>query len=267
MSELALCALCPRLCRPACPVVTGSHRTAAVPSMLAAALFEWERGNVSPEVAAEAATLCTDCGACEDWCHLHRPLPQLLREARTQLLPDPLVEPLRPVEGQGEIVVVEADGRPMAEALSKRLGKPVRRWFTADRLGVAAVEHADWPLKAAAIRATLADAGVVVIADGGVARALEAAQVPFKWLHELLPDLAQGHGSCAMGGGGLPLACCGAGGPLHQHHPEEARQVGKAWLERASTHKVLDARCRNHLLACGGIDVADPLDALLEELG
>jgi len=258
------CALCPRLCRPACPVATGSQREAAVPANIARVLVDWDRGGASPELAAQAVTLCTDCGACKDWCHLDIPLPEVLRECRAELLPEPLVEPLRPSEGEGRCLVVEADGRPVAEALSRRLGEPVRRWFTADQLGVAAVDHPSWPHRARELRAAVGTAEIVVTVDGGVARALEAAEVPFQWLHEVLPELAQGHGSCQTGGE-RPLACCGAGGPLRHHHPEDARRVGKAWLARADGQAVLDARCRNHLLACGGLEAADPLDRLLAE--
>lgn len=267
MSELSTCALCPRLCRPTCPVAVGSHREAAVPAMIAAALVRWERGQLSPEVAAQAATLCVDCGGCEAWCHLERPLPRLLREARAQLLPEPLVEPLRPVQGEGRVAAVEADGRPLASALSTWLGEPVRRWFTADQLGVAAVEHAVWPARADALRERARQVDQVVVCDGGVASALQSAGVAFTWLHELVPDVADGCGSCRTGGEDLPLRCCGAANPLHLHHPEDARRVGKAWLARAETQQVLDARCRAHLLACGGLEVSDALDRLLERVG
>lgn len=263
-TEAHTCSLCPRLCRPACPVAVGSLREAAVPAAIARVVVDWDRGRTSPELAAQAVTLCVDCGACEAWCHLGMPLPEILREARAELLPEPLVEPLRAVEGEGRWLAIECDGRPLAEALSRRLGEPVRRWFTADALGAAAVEHAAWSRRAAEIRRAVAGAEFVVTVDGGVGRALAAAEVPFKWLHEAVPALAGGLAGCRMTGD-RPLACCGGADPLRHHHPDDARRLGRAWLARATTQRVLDGRCRNHLLACGGLEVTDPLDRLLSE--
>jgi ferredoxin len=256
------CALCPRLCRPSCPVASGSTREASVPAVIAARLLDWQRDRLDPATAAEAATLCTDCGACQSHCHLDRPLPGLLRQARAELLPAAPFEPLRPIEGEGRIVAVEADERPFASALSRRLGEPVRRWPTADRLGVEAVEHREWERHGEAIRAALGGAEAVVC-DGGVARALEAAGARFRWLHDVVPGLPTGTSSCKSSGGPRPAACCGAGGPLRRHHPEDARRVGELWLRRGEPAPLNDARCRSHLRDCGG-DVRDLLDALLE---
>jgi len=263
-SEANTCALCPRLCRPACPVAVGSRREAAVPAAIARVLVDWDRGRTSPELAAQAVTLCVDCGACESFCHLGSPLPEILREARAELLPEPLFEPLRPIEGTGRWLAIEADGRPLADALSRRLNEPVRRWFTADGLGSAGVEHPAWARRADEIRRAVGDIEHVVIVDGGVGRALAAAEIPFQWLHDAIPALAEGLAGCRMPGD-RPLACCGGADPLHHHHPEDARRLGRAWLARASTQRVLDGRCRNHLLACGGLEVTDPLDRLLSE--
>lgn len=255
------CALCPRLCRTSCPVATGSAREAAVPTLIASAMLAYERGKMSREEAAEAVSLCTDCGACQRRCHIDRPLPQALRDARRRLLNAPPIEPLRTLEGEGDWVAIEADERPLAQALAKQLGQPVRRWRTGDRLGVGAVEHAVWERQAARLRSHVGD-GRVVVADGGVAHALSASGIGFSWLHEVVRGLPLGDGSCRTDGD-RPLACCGAAGPLPLHHPEEAERVGRMWLARADEWRVSDARCRDHLRRCGG-EVQDPLDALLE---
>lgn len=256
-----LCALCPRLCRPSCPVASGSGREAAVPALIGAAMLEWTRGRLSPEIAAQAATLCTDCGACQAHCHLDRPLPELLRVARAELLPCPPMAPLEPIEGVGRLVAVVSDDRDLAGALAERLGEPVRSWRTPDRLGVAAVEHPQWVQRAEALRAAVGSAELVVI-DGGVAHALQASDLRFRWLQEVVPELAVGASSCRAPGDPRPLACCGAAGPLAAHHPNDAVRVGKAWLRRGGSGDLADARCRAHLAACGG-EVADPLDRLL----
>lgn len=255
------CALCPRLCRPSCPVASGSAREAAVPAVIAGVLLDFGRGRADAALAIEAATLCTDCGACQAHCHLDRPLPEALRAMRARIVPPPAYEALRPIEGKGRIIAIEADDRPLARALARRLGEPVRRWPTADRLGVAAIEHADFDRRLAEVRASVADAEIV-IADGGIAEVLRRASVAFRWLHELLPDLASGCGSCRAPGD-RPAACCGAAGPLARHHPDDADRVGRHWLARTAVRTVIDARCRSHLRRLDP-GVRDPLDRLLE---
>lgn len=256
-----LCALCPRLCRPSCPVASGSTREAAVPALIGAALLDWTRDRLDPALAAKAATLCTDCGACQAHCHLDRPLPELLRTARSELLPCPPMARLESIEGVGRLVAVEADDRPLAAALAKRLGEPVRRWRTRDRLGVAAVEHPEWAARADALRTAIGGAEVIV-ADGGVAHALAASKIGFRWLQEVVPEVGGGTSSCRAPGDPRPLACCGAGGPLAAHHPDDAVRVGQAWLRRGDGSALADARCREHLRGCGGA-VDDALDRLL----
>lgn len=259
------CALCPRLCRPSCPVATGTAREAAVPAVIAGALREWQAGRLPDAVAAEAATLCTDCGACRGHCHLDRPLPEILRAARDALA-DVLgrgePEPLAAIEGDGEWIAVEADDRPLAAAVAQAVGRPVARWRTGDRLGSPVLENMRGrDAFLAAIRAAAGGRGIVLV-DGGVADVLRAAGVPFTWLQDLVPGLTAGDGSCAAGGA-RPLACCGAAGPLARHHPDDALRVAAAWLDRSDSWEVADARCRCHLRAAGGADVVDPLDQLL----
>lgn len=257
------CALCPRLCRPACPVASGSQREAAVPAVIAGVMFDWIRDRADLTMVATSATLCTDCGACQAHCHLDRPLPEALRHARAEILPCPPFETLRPIEGRGQTVAIEADDRALAAALAHRLGEPVRRWPTGDRLGVAAIEHPEFARRLDEIRAALAGSDVVIV-DGGIAEVLVKAKIAFRWLHEVLPDLATGCGSCRTPGADKPAACCGAAGPLPRHHPDDAARVGRFWLSRTDERRVIDARCRGHLRASDP-SVTDPLDRLLEQ--
>lgn len=254
------CALCPRLCRTACPVATGSSREAAVPTLIATVVGQWEAGEVDRALAAQAATLCTNCGGCQDRCHLNRPLPQFLAEARAKLLDPPSIEPLRSIEGEGRWVAIEADHRPMASALAEALGHDVARLYTADQFGVAAIEHPVIEPRVLRLQALLAGRELVV-ADGGVAEVLKRAGLDFQWLHQVVPAPEGAAGSCQTAGA-RPAACCGAAGPLAAHHPEDARRVGALWLDRAENWRVDDARCRNHLRKCGG-EVTDTLDVLL----
>ncbi len=260
------CALCPRLCRPACPVVTGTGREASVPTLIAGAIVAADKGFVPSELAAQASTLCTDCGACEEHCHIHHPLPRLLREARARLLPAPAIEALRPIEGLGDVVVVQTDERPLAQAVSARLGVPVRVWHTGDALGVAAVEHDSWAQRAAELT-THAAGATILVAHGGVAHALQAAAVPFEWLHEHLA-IEGLRGSCRASGPAGPTACCGGAGPLAEHHPDDAARLGRWWLDRGTGGPTADARCAAHLRQCGGDGdhlIHDVVDHLIGE--
>lgn len=258
------CALCPRLCRSACPVATGTGREAATPGVIAAAVFEYRRGGLSREDVIEHLALCTDCGGCQDHCHLHQPLPEAMRELRGELFDRPAVLPIGRIEGASRTVAIESDERPLARALEEVLGEPVARLTTRDRLGVAAIEHPSFTPHLEGLATVLHDRAPVVI-DGGVAQVLEAAGVPFRWLRDVVRDLPGGHASCRQGGSG-PLRCCGGAGPLVHHRPDDARRVGLLWLQRAEDWVVRDACCREHLRSCGG-QVTDPLDALLERLG
>jgi ferredoxin len=262
MADLGTCALCPRLCRPACPVAMGSAREASVPSVIASALRAWSRGELPAEVAREAATLCVDCGACTDHCYLHQPLPEAIRAARSELGVVVVPEALGAVEGEGGWCAISADARDLAGALAAALGAPVRSLRTGDRLGALAVDGPAFAPHAARLRGALAELRVVT-ADGGVATALEAAGVAFSWLHEVVPDLGDAVGSCRCGAGGAtPLACCGAAGPLREHHPDDAERVGRAFLARMQGRAVRDARCGEHLRRVDA-RVEDDVDRLI----
>lgn len=257
-AELSTCALCPRLCRPACPVTTGTGREAAVPTFLAGMAIEHERGRIEAELAEAALSLCTDCGACEAHCHIHHPLPELLRDARFEASVERVFEPVAAIEGDAEVVAVEADERPLAEVVARTLGVEVARWKTRDRFGAAHLDSRGWdpePL----IRA--AEGRRIIVADGGVAQALERAGIAVEWLTELV-ERDGCTGSCADGGE-RPLACCGGGGPLPVHHPEDAQRVARAYHRRWEGGVLSDARCRGHLRSAG-FEARDVLDELLE---
>lgn len=260
MSVWGRCAICPHLCHSACPVALGSGRQAAVPSVLASLLLLSERGEVDDEVARRASTLCVDCGACQDHCHLDVPLPDLLRAYRASALPTPSTEPLRPLVGRGTTVAVESDEREWARALAEAIGEDVAVWRTGDDLGAAALHHPGFETRAARLR-TLVGGRRVVVTSGGVAEVLAEAGIGFVWLRDVLPQLPGGAGSCRRAGG-RPLACCGGAPPLVDHHPGDARRTGELWLERAHDWAVSDSRCRGHLRGCGA-EVTDPVDALL----
>lgn len=253
MSRLDTCRLCPRLCRDACPVATAGSE-AAVPTFLATILDRHERGLVDDVVARDVLTRCTDCGACQEHCHLHRPLPEWLRAARAALLPRPPVAPVGEVSGPpgATVVVIATDER--SAALPGLSGAAVLR--TADRLGAAALGHGGLEVHLAQLRVRLAGR-TVVVADGGVAEVLRAAAVPFRWWWEVVDDPHPAQGSC-VAGGARGLSCCGGRGPLAGHHPDDAARVAARFVERGGA-EVRDARCRDHLVRCG-FPARDTLD-------
>jgi ferredoxin len=238
----------------------GAAREAAVPAVMAATLLAVERGDVPADLAAQTMTLCTDCGACQDHCHLGTPLPDALRRARVQALDEPPMAPLEPITGHGHRVVVESDERRWAGVLADHLGEPLRVWRTTDDLGVAAIEHPGFEGRLRRIRDRVGSAELIV-SSGGTAQVLDAAGVTYRWVRELVPTLPRGAGSCRVEGA-RPFACCGAAGPLRRYHPDDAARLGALWLDRLGEWRVADSRCRTHLGACGG-RVTDPVDALL----
>lgn len=262
------CSLCPRLCRHACPVASGSAREASVPTQIASVMRDYSLDRAPRALALAAATLCTDCGACQEACHLHVPLPAHLRAARQSLVAESALAPLEPVEGDALLTAVEADDRPLAALLAGRLGQPVSRWPTADQLGWRGIEGGGsaWEAHAGSIRGAAGSRRLAIV-DGGVAVALRTAGVSFVWAWELLGGDASGSspsgtvGSCAAGGE-RPAACCGGAGPLPQHHPEDAARLARRFWESASHSCLLDARCRGHIRRAGA-DASDWLDRTL----
>ena len=265
MSKLETCVLCPRLCRPACPVATATGREAAVPGLIAAAVFDWQRKLVDDEVVKDALALCTDCGACTSFCHIKQPLSELLAEARTAagLLKNP--QPVSEVSGSGSFVAVLADQRDWAPALAKILSEPVRSLTTTDALGAYSVGGPGWKNHKVRLKDTFRGLSPV-IADGGTKKALEAADISFHWLHELVPELAAESGSCCAPGTPLKLACCGGAWPIVEERPEEARQMGMYLLRDGSELALNDARCSAHLRSCGAT-VSDAVTRLMERAG
>ncbi len=78
------CALCPRLCRFACPVTAATADESATPTAM---MQTWElakTGSISWDVAAEAVSRCTGCEACTAPCEFETDVPDLLYEARAE---------------------------------------------------------------------------------------------------------------------------------------------------------------------------------------
>ncbi len=253
MSEpLSTCALCPRLCRFACPVANGTSREAAVPGTIAGVLLAWSRGTVDNAIAREAALLCSDCGRCQHVCHLHHPLPDLIAEARASLAPV-VVSGIGSVEGEGALVAIETDDRAWSAALASRLGEPVAKLRTPDALGGEARRAQGWEARRDSLRAQL-KGRTAVVAHGAAARVLDEAGVTWRWLHDALGVPAAP--SCVGGA----LTCCGGADALQTGHSADATRLASRW---GVDGILADARCGAHLKAKGRV-VVDVIDQLLE---
>ncbi len=246
MGDVETCALCPRLCRHACPVAVGTGREAATPTAIAGVLVDHARGQMSDELARKAATLCVDCGACQDACHLHQPLPSVLLTARDVLL-SPSPPPALPSVPSGVatlfLVAEPADpGRPTAQVPSD-----ARIVACPDRLGV---DH-DFGSSPALSAVVAAFTGLELYTmDGGIFDVLRRAGLDPKWALKV-PSGSVGSCVCALGER-PPLACCGGRGPLREHHPGSAKQLARAFSRRLEPGSVLlDTRCAQHLRDCG----------------
>lgn len=272
LAEYETCAFCPRLCRPVCPVAMGSAREAATPTAMMLGPFLYAVDAMGADEAAAYASLCTSCGACAEFCHVHRPVAELLRAARETLAPAATPAVLGPVVGEGALVAIECDGRPWADALARHLKKPVARLVSTDHLGEALLDHphAFAPL-ASALRARL-EGRTAVVADLGCLRAAEAAGLTVVHLATLASPSGEGpvfhacHGP-RLDGPTVPdaLGCCGAAAPLSVRHPEIAAEVAETAAARlaGTAVRTADARC-GAALRKGGAAVHDPVTALLE---
>lgn len=270
-SALLSCVFCPNLCRHVCPVAVGSAREAATPTAMVSSVWSWRSGFGSAEAALASAQLCVSCGACTSFCKLHRPVPELLAQARAALGGASAPAALGTIEGEGAWVAVESDGRRWAEALGRHLRRPVARLRAEDGLGAALLDEPDrfapW---AQALREHLAGRSLVV-ADHEALAAARAAGLSVVHLLELIPALPVDRPqvrTCA--GPRLPgpeaplsLACCGAATGLRRAHPELAADVGASAAARVPPGSVCaDARCGAWLRAHGA-ELIDPVSALL----
>lgn len=271
VSDVDICAFCPRLCRHVCPIAVGSGREAATPTAMMTGVWAWLSGHEDGGIAWSQAALCTSCGACTAACKLDRPVADLLSRARGATAATPTPPTVPDIEGSGAWVAVETDARRWAEALAAHLGEPVGRLRSPDELG----EHLlDDPAAlrdhAQNLRARVGDR-TLVIASGGAWRVAQATGLLARHLQDLAPtpNAAPGFHPCTGPAPNGPscedaLACCGAAAPLPAAHPAVAAEVGREAASRLGgvPHVTSDTRCANWLRAHGA-RVTDPVDHLL----
>jgi ferredoxin len=141
MNRYQSCTFCPQLCRHVCPVAVATGREAATPAKMMSAVLLAQRGRIPPEDAARAAALCTGCGACREHCKYGIDVPAHLAEARTLFASPAQPVPLEPLRGSGELVAIQCDDRPWADALARALQREVACLVTPDHLGQPSLEH------------------------------------------------------------------------------------------------------------------------------
>lgn len=255
-ATLETCALCPRLCRHACPVAVGTGREAATPTSLAAAAVDRDRGLLSEAFATEVLTLCVDCGACEAACHIGQPLPSLLRSAR--LAAREAVELPRFALPADDVLFVHREACP-SEKLAARVGAtPVvvpEGWSEYTVQSPAATDAVAWLVDSLSSRALWTQ-------DGGLWSLLTQVGLVVQWAvaGEALPDGALASCACAVGGAEA-RSCCGAAEPLASHHPDDAELLGHRFVRGLHADAmVVDARCARHLRRVGS-DAATLFDS------
>jgi|GEM_PF-1578916 len=84
MTDPSLCALCPRLCRYACPVAQGTADEGATPTGMSQAWRAAKAGDLSWKAAADIVARCTGCMACKSPCELEQDVPSYLYKARAE---------------------------------------------------------------------------------------------------------------------------------------------------------------------------------------
>lgn len=264
MKVIERCSLCPRLCRTACPVATGAAREAAVPAQIASAVLAWRQGRLPSEAVRDAVTSCVDCGACQDLCHLHVPLPEALstlrRELGTAPPPPKLVDP----EPGAVLLVVTRDEESLLpryqEAVAAAIGEQVGRWRAPENLGEGSLEHRAARRHLDDVRA-MAGGRRVVTAHRGVSRVLGLAGVRCVELWDLVgltPPVGCGDPAA-------PIACCGGRRPFARQHEQDAARMARHWVAREGPCSGLDSRCAAHLRGAGA-QATSLVEAWLEEV-
>jgi len=81
LSLVPVCAACPKLCAPSCPVQFATGREAAAPWRIAATVRDAARDGWAP-AALHTAASCSGCGACSHACAPGVRLPEMSRAAR-----------------------------------------------------------------------------------------------------------------------------------------------------------------------------------------
>lgn len=82
--DALLCAMCPKMCRFACPVAGGTADEGATPTAMMQSLLLARGGRLSWEAAAEALSRCTGCEACRVPCEFGIDIPSLVYRGRAE---------------------------------------------------------------------------------------------------------------------------------------------------------------------------------------
>ncbi|MFO0666673.1 MAG: (Fe-S)-binding protein [Polyangiaceae bacterium] len=83
---LETCVYCPKLCRTTCPVSNAEPRETLTPWGKMSSAYFMARGDVEIDRDfSMTAWACTQCGACEDFCHHHNPVAETLYATRAAL--------------------------------------------------------------------------------------------------------------------------------------------------------------------------------------
>lgn len=280
LEQAAFCALCPKLCRPACPVSSATGREAVAPWRISDAIVGAGANGWTVALATQAAS-CTGCLACAQPCLPGTNLPELSRAARAAAFaagaPLPAAVSIRnrvaaaasprrdPQPGCDLTGVVlwggcPADGTETADAaaaLMAAAGESPSREATGDCCGAVALDLGlpdEARVLATRAAARLAGAERVVVVSPSCARmmreewphlGLEPPPVTtaVEWLQGALPS--------------LPLAP--ASGPVAWHAPCTLTRALGVVEEGPAILRSLGHEPRGPVTACSGAGAAYPL--------
>ena len=263
------CALCPRLCRHACPVAVGTGLESTTPTAIMGLLVHPQN---HPELSRAAVDLCTQCGSCEDYCGLDQPVRTILADARSALH-DPLNAWAPPaIQGHRQTVAVICGPTDWSSNLSAITGQTMATLLTSDHLAEPHRSRTDSTPAALEQLRAMFTGRTAVVACHTCREALEAASIPVEMLDNLLPrrpSRPTWHACrCEASSGVRTLqGCCGARGPLSTAHPDLASEMAHALRSRLDGQAVYtpDARCAAHMQQAGA-NVVGPVDLLSHNL-
>ena len=92
LAQAGLCAACPKLCRPTCPVQAATGRESVAPWRISVTVRDAQSGGWD-DGSLHAASSCTGCGACSHACLAGVTLPDESRAARAQAATQGVVLP------------------------------------------------------------------------------------------------------------------------------------------------------------------------------
>ena len=260
------CALCPRLCRHACPVAVATGLESTTPTAIMTNLILHQHNPQSD--LSNGIDLCTRCGQCEAVCGIDQPVVAILDEARTMHQPAPKEWTVPEIIGKGSHVAIISGPYDWSTTLKKTLNIECAQMFTTDHLGELHCIRTDTRAGVHEKLSTALGSKIAIVSDHTCLQTLRAAGCQAIHLSSLIDTAKVGPRwrtcGCEHGPGiDTLIHCCGAKAPLSASHPEISEMIANDLRRRFQGQAVYieDSRCSAHLKAAGA-QVKDAIDHL-----